>query len=82
MGYFLSLAKFSKSNRIGYILLAIFVPALVHGLFDWLLMVTDGMSIAGQIVMLVLFVILDVIMWIVGVRSIRAHRERSPFKKA
>ena len=80
MGYFLSLAKFSKSNRIGYILLAIFVPALVHGLFDWLLMVTDGMSAFGQLVMLVLFIILDVVMWIVGVRSIRAHRESSPFK--
>lgn len=82
MGYFLSLAKFEKKNRALNLVLAVAVPAIAHGLFDWLLMVTDGMSAFGQIVILVLFIALDVVMWIVGVKSIRTHRERSPFKNA
>lgn len=82
MGYFLSLAKFSEKNRILNIVLSIAIPVIAHGLFDWLLMVTDGMSNIGQIVILVLFVALDVVMWIVGVKSIRTHRENSQFKNA
>jgi RsiW-degrading membrane proteinase PrsW (M82 family) len=80
MGYFLSLAKFSRNGKLGYILLSIFVPAIVHGLFDWLLMVTDEVGILGQLCILILFIIGDIALWIVGIRSIRRHRENSQFK--
>ena len=80
MGYFLSLAKFNESKKLPYILLAILVPACVHGLFDWLLMASDALGNAFSIILLLFFLVLDVFMWIVGVRSIRKHRENSPFK--
>lgn len=80
MGYFLSLAKFNKEKQILYIALALLVPACVHGLFDWLLMAADGLSAAFGIILLLLFIVLDVFMWIFGVKSIRKHRENSPFK--
>ena len=80
MGYFLSLAKFDKDKRALYIILAILVPACVHGLFDWLLMAADGMESGLGIVLLFIFIVLDVFMWIFGVKSIRKHRENSPFK--
>lgn len=82
MGYFLSLAKFDDRNRVLNLVLAIAVPAIAHGLFDWLLMVTDNIGAFGQLIILGMFIALDVIMWIVGVKSIRTHREKSPFKNA
>lgn len=80
MGYFLSLAKFSPNKKLLYLLLSIIVPGVVHGLFDWLLMVTEEVGTFGQLVILALFIVGDVFLWIVGVRSIRKHRENSQFK--
>ena len=80
MGYFLSLAKFNENNKFFYILLSFLVPACVHGLFDWLLMASDALGNGFSILLLLLFIALDIFMWIVGVRSIRNHRENSPFK--
>ena len=74
------LAKFSQENRVGYLLLSVIVPGIVHGMFDWLLMVTDEIGALGQIIILVAFIALDIFMWIFGVRSIRKHRENSQFK--
>ena len=80
MGYFISLAKFDEKNRLFYLILSVLVPAVVHGLFDWLLMVADTMGIGGQIVILGIFIVGDVFLWITGVRYIRTHRENSQFK--
>lgn len=80
MGYFFSLAKFDKSNTLIYLILSVLVPGIVHGLFDWLLMVTDTMGTGGQIVILGIFIVGDILLWIAGVRSIRKHRENSQFK--
>ena len=80
MGYFISLAKFDKSNSLIYLILSVLVPGIVHGLFDWLLMVTDTMGTGGQFVILAIFIVGDIILWIAGVRSIRKHRENSQFK--
>ena len=79
MGYFFSLAKFSK-EKSSLLLLSYLVPACAHGLFDWLLMATDHLGAFGQGVVLLAFIALDILLWIVGVRSIRKHRESSPFK--
>ena len=80
MGYFFSLAKFDKQSTIPYLFLSVLVPGMVHGLFDWLLMLTDTMGTGGQIVVLGLFIVGDIFLWIAGVRSIRKHRENSQFK--
>lgn len=80
MGYFLSLAKFSKKGRLGYLLLSLLTPALAHGLFDWLLMVTDQMNLLGQLLVMVIFIVGDILLWVIGVRSIRRHSENSQFK--
>lgn len=79
MGYFLSLAKFNPDKKLFYIVLSVLVPACVHGLFDWLLMAADVAGGFG-IILILLFIVLDIFMWIAGVRSIRKHRENSPFK--
>ena len=44
MGYYYSLACFESRNNRRYYLLALFVPILLHGLYDALLMVSDVMS--------------------------------------
>ena len=80
MGYFFSLAKFSEKGRLGYLLLSLFVAALVHGLFDWLLMVTDYMGTGLSLVLFGLFVWGDIRLWKLGVKLIRKHQENSPFK--
>lgn len=80
MGYFFSLAKFDKSKRPLYLLLSLLVPAAAHGLFDWLLMVTEHMSDAGAVGITLLFIIGDIFLWIAGIRSIERHRESSQFK--
>lgn len=80
MGYFISLAKFSTSDKFFYLVLSVIVPGIVHGLFDWLLMITDSLGTFGQLLILLIFIVGDILLWIVGVRSIRKHRENSQFK--
>ena len=80
MGYFFSLAKFSGEGKLGYLLLSIIVPGVVHGLFDWLLMFTDRVSLLGQLFILAVFVVGDIVLWIIGIRYIQSHRESSQFK--
>ena len=80
MGYFLSLAKFSDKGRFGYLLMSLFIPAIVHGLFDWLLMVTDYIHPALGLLFFALFIWGDIRLWKLGIRLIRRHQEQSPFK--
>ena len=80
MGYFLSLAKFNENKKFLYILLAILVPACVHGMFDWLLMAAEVWGNGIALLLIFFFILLDIFMWIAGIKSIRKHRENSPFK--
>lgn len=43
MGYYYSLASFASRNNRRYYVLALFVPILLHGVYDALLMVSDVM---------------------------------------
>lgn len=38
MGYFLALAKFKKNNTFIYLLASLFVPILLHGFYDFIIM--------------------------------------------
>lgn len=64
MGYFFALAKFYRNRRLN-MFLAFFVPMLLHGTFDGLLMVAD-VSESLQGVCLFGFIIFDVILWKIG----------------
>lgn len=80
MGYFFSLAKFDEKKRWGYLLLSLFAAALLHGLFDWLLMISDYLNTGLALVLFGLFVWGDIRLWKLGVKLIRKHQENSPFK--
>ena len=41
MGYYYSLAQFSPRKRVFYWIMALFVPVMLHGLYDALLMVSE-----------------------------------------
>lgn len=80
MGYFLSLAKFNPGKKSLYLFLSFAVAALAHGLFDWLLMVSSSINAYASGILLIAFIVLDVVLWRVGIRYIRRHRENSQFK--
>lgn len=74
MGYYIALAKFNPEHRVRYLFLAFFVPMLLHGTFDSLLMIPDSMASGGEIARVILFVVLiwfDVKMWKWGCRRIK-----------
>lgn len=80
MGYFFSLAKFSDKNHFVYLLLSLFAAVAAHGLFDWLLMITDYISPLLGLVIFALFIWGDIKLWKIGVKFIRKHQESSQFK--
>lgn len=81
MGYFFSMAKFSKKGgQFGYLMTALFGAVLAHGLFDWLLMITDRISEALTIIIFCVFLWGDIKLWKIGLKYIRKHQENSQFK--
>lgn len=80
MGYFFALAKFSKNKRFVFLLLSLFTAAAGHGLFDWLLMVNDGIPNYLSAIFVVLFFAFDIWLWRTGVKYIRRLQENSQFK--
>lgn len=55
MGYFTGLAKFNPSKRLFYFILAILLPILFHGAFDFFLFIRgNGLQVAGALVSFVL----------------------------
>lgn len=87
MGYYLSLAKFDPSGRVGHLFKAFLYPMLLHGTYDALLMISSNLS-AGRAdgdmyvggvctVLFVLFVIFDIRLWRRGLRRIKKMQQRS-----
>ena len=77
MGYYFALAKFASNRRGRYLVLAFLFPVLLHGTFDALLMIPEGMEDEGlrwmvASVLFVVFIIFDIKMWKWGMR--RIHR--------
>lgn len=80
MGYYFALAKFDQQNRSKHMFKAFFIPMLLHGTFDSLLMIPESMPIGREVMGIVLFVVLvwfDVKMWKWGVRRIKRLQELS-----
>lgn len=77
MGYFLSLAKFKKGNKLVYLLLGLLCAAAGHGLFDWLLMVSSAIGTGLGSVLYVVFLVCDIYLWKVGIKYIRQQQENT-----
>lgn len=80
MGYYFALAKFSPARRGSYLFKAFFMPMLLHGTFDALLMIPDSFSDGADIIsgaLFILFIYFDIRMWKWGVRRIRKLQELS-----
>lgn len=80
MGYYFALAKFDVAHRRRNLLLAFLMPMLLHGTFDALLMIPEGMEEKQELLagaLFVAFVVFDVMMWRWGIRRIRALQLRS-----
>ena len=76
MGYFLSLAKFNKKWRFVHLMSGLLLAMLVHGLFDWLLMVASVVPMIGGIIYIV-FLWGDIRLWKLGLRYINKQQENS-----
>ena len=76
MGYFLSMAKFHPEKRGTYLMSGLLLAMLVHGLFDWLLMVASVLPLVGGIIYLV-FLWGDIKLWKLGLKYINKQQENS-----
>lgn len=87
MGYHLALAKFDLPNRRTHLFHALLYPMLLHGTYDALLMVSDGLAggsgeemTVGMVVsgvLMIVFLVFDVLMWRWGMKRIKRMQERS-----
>ena len=77
LGYFLSMAKFKPEKKAKYIWTGLLLAMLAHGLFDWLLMVTDYLSTGLTILVYTFFIIGDVGLWFCAIHLIRRQQENS-----
>ena len=86
MGYYFALAKFQPAHKWSNLFKAFFVPMLMHGTFDALLMIPESLaedggytwlaqSISG--VLFIVFIIFDIKLWKWGIRRIKRLQELS-----
>lgn len=87
MGYHLALAKFDLPKRRTHLFHALLYPVLLHGTYDALLMVSDGLTkgsdnetsvgvaLAGALMLV--FLVFDILMWRWGMKRIKRLQERS-----
>lgn len=73
MGYYLGIAHMYKELRASYLLRALLVPILLHGLYDFILMVEIGW-------LLVLFVPYVIVLYIMGMRRMKELSDSSVFR--
>lgn len=72
MGYYLSLAKFCTDERLCrfYYRKSLTVPLILHGIFDFLLMVNQG-------IMLLLFIPFVIYLWIINLKKLNQYYRES-----
>jgi RsiW-degrading membrane proteinase PrsW (M82 family) len=74
MGYYLGLAKFYKRNRGTYLFRSFFYPVVLHGIFDFILML-------GSYILLLGFLPFVVFLYIDGFRRMKDLSARSIFRR-
>jgi RsiW-degrading membrane proteinase PrsW (M82 family) len=82
LGYFLSMAKFRPEKKGKYIWTGLLLAMLAHGLFDWLLMVTDRLGTGLTILVYGLFILGDIGLWFCAIGLIRRQQENSRLQQA
>ena len=82
LGYFLSMAKFRPEKKGKYIWTGLLLAMLAHGLFDWLLMVTDRLGTGLTILVYGLFILGDIGLWFFAIGLIRRQQENSRLQQA
>lgn len=73
MGYYLGIARMYEELRSGYLSRAILVPVVLHGIYDFILMVEIGW-------LLMLFIPYVIYLYLAGMRKIRILSDASIFK--
>ncbi len=73
MGYQFGLARFYPSERSRRLVLALTIPIILHGIYDFILM-------SGNPYILIVFIPYLVFLWIFGFRRIRNLSRRSIFR--
>ncbi len=73
MGYYFGLAKFVKAKQSYYLIMALVMPVVLHGIYDFILMSQNGL-------LLLLFIPFLIYLWIAGFRKMRSHSDDSQFK--
>lgn len=74
MGYYFALAKFQPQQKVANLLKAFFVPMLLHGTYDSLLMVPEELGVNEGLfsgIFMVVFIWFDVKLWKIGTRKLR-----------
>ncbi len=71
MGYYLGLAKFN-TKKAYYIFMAILMPILLHGVYDFIL-------ISNKTIYLLLFIPFVILLWVLGFQKMKKHSENSIF---
>lgn len=72
MGYRLGLAKFAKGPKAKHLILALLIPIILHGIYDWLIMVDRGWG-------LLIFFPFVIFLWVFGLIRMRKHSKGSRF---
>ncbi len=73
MGYYFGLAKFEENKKVLRLLLALAVPLLLHGIYDFILF-------SENTILLLLFIPFIIGMWYLGFRKMKAQSQASVFK--
>lgn len=72
MGYYLGLARFIPSKRSKYMILALLMPIIIHGFYDFVLM-------SKHPVLLAIFIPLMGFYWWIAFREMKKHQQDSAF---
>jgi len=73
MGHYLGIARIYKELKGPYLARALLVPILLHGIYDFILMVEVGW-------LLLLFIPYVIILYIMGMKKMKEHSDTSIFK--
>lgn len=74
MGYYLGLAKFAGQRNSEFVLRAFFIPFMLHGLYDFILMANSALLMLG-------FIPFIVWLWFQGFRHMKTHSDNSRFRR-
>jgi RsiW-degrading membrane proteinase PrsW (M82 family) len=72
MGYYLAMAKFSKKGKNVNLAMALIIPIILHGTYDFILF-------SGKTLILLLFIPFVIYLWILGFKRMKQHSDSSVF---